>query len=124
MKKQIELMADYNCWPLWEYEDNDLVDNLHHKELSLSSEIKERLLNWQNIYDGIINWDDPASSDFASEAEKRAFEEEGISLWKVLQKELGNEYEIVYFSEVQRRVLSGFGEAVSLAKFAFFDERI
>ena len=70
--------------------------------------IKERLLNWQNIYDEIMNWDDPASSDFASEAEKMAFEKEGISLWQLVQKELENEYEVVYFSEVKRRVLSGF----------------
>lgn len=115
MKKQIKLMADYNCWPLWEYEDKELVDNLHPSELSLSYEIKERLLNWQNIYDGIMNWEEPASSYFASEAEKRAFEKEGISLWQLLQKELDNDCEVVYFSEVQLRVLSGFDEAVSLA---------
>lgn len=61
MKKQIKLMADYNCWPLWEYEDNDLVDNLYPSKLSLS-------------------------------------------------------YEVVYFSEIQRRVLSSFDEVVFLAR--------
>ena len=120
MKKQIKLMVDYNCWPLWEYEDKDLVDNLHPSELSLSSEIKERLLNWQNIYDGIMNWDDPASSDFASEAEKMAFEKEGINLWQVLQKELGNEYEVVYFSGIKCRVLSSVDEPVSLVRPHFW----
>ena len=56
------------------------------------------------------DWDDPASAGFASEQEEIAFEREGISLWKQLQKELGDEYEIVYFSQLQQRVVSHLDE--------------
>ncbi len=91
MKKKIELLADYGCSPLWEYEDNDLVDNAPPSEYPLSEATIERLLNWQKIYDGII-------------------EREGISLWLQLQKELGDEYEIVYFSQFQQRVVSHLDE--------------
>ena len=105
MVKQIKLMAEYDCYPLWEYEDNDLIDNPHPAELPLSAATIERLIQWQNIYDGIMNWDDPRSSDFASEEERLAFEQEGISLWQRLQAELVNEYEVFYISELQGRLL-------------------
>jgi len=110
MKKKIELLADYGCSPLWEYEDNDLVDNAPPSEYPLSEATIERLLNWQKIYDGIIDWDDPAAADFASVQEEIVFEREGISLWLQLQKELGDEYEIVYFSQFQQRVVSHLDE--------------
>jgi hypothetical protein len=110
MKRKIELLADYGCSPLWEYEDNDLVDNAPPSEYPLSEKTIERLLNWQKIYDGIIDWDDPASAGFASEQEEIAFEREGISLWQQLQKELGDDYEIVYFSQLQHRVVTHLDE--------------
>lgn len=43
------------------------------------------------------------------EAEE-AFEEEGISLWQQLQKELAPDYEIVYFSDRLRKDISNLAE--------------
>jgi hypothetical protein len=106
MVKQIKLMADYDCYPLWVYEDMDLMDNPHPSELPLDASTVERLLQWQDTYDGILNREDPASSDFASVEDRVAFEQEGISLWQQLQKELGDEYDVFYMSELQHRLLS------------------
>ena len=103
MYKRIKLMTDYNYYPLWDMDD---VGDIEPWELPLSEETIERLLNWQKIYDGIIDWDDPASAGFASEQEEIAFEREGVNLWQQLQKELGDEYEIVYFSQLLHRVVS------------------
>jgi hypothetical protein len=103
MLQRIKLMPDYNCYPLWDRDDGGDIEPW---ELPLSEATIERLLNWQDIYDATIDWDDPASAGFASEKEKRVFEREGISLWNKLQKELGDEYEIVYFSQLQQRVLN------------------
>jgi len=103
MMQRIKLMADFDCYPLWDMDDGGDIDPT---DLPLSEGTIERLLNWQNIYDGIIDWDDPASAGFASEKEKMVFEREGISLWKKLQKELGDEYEIVYFSQLLQRVIN------------------
>ncbi|MEG5163802.1 hypothetical protein QUB37_25810 [Microcoleus sp. AT3-A2] len=103
MLQRIKLMPDYSCYPLWNRDDGGDIEPW---ELPLSEATIERLLNWQDIYDQTIDWDDPASAGFASEKEKRVFEREGISLWKQLQKELGDEYEIVYFSQLQQRVLT------------------
>jgi len=103
MYTRIKLMTDYNYYPLWDLDD---VGDIDPTELPLSEATIERLLNWQKIYDGIIDWDDPASAGFASAQEEIAFEREGISLWKQLQKELGDEYEIVYFSQLLQRVIN------------------
>lgn len=105
-------MADFDCYPLWDMDD---VGDIDPAELPLSEQTIARLLAWQKIYDGIIDWDDPASAGFASEEERVAFEREGISLWQQLQKELGDEYKIVYKSELQRRVLSKPEEALEMA---------
>ncbi|MBD1936406.1 hypothetical protein H6F73_03590 [Microcoleus sp. FACHB-68] len=102
MFKRIKLMTDYDCYPLWDIDDPGDIDP---SELPLSEETVKRLLQWQQTYEGIMNWDDPHSAGFASEADRVAFEEEGISLWQQLQQELGNDWEVSYFSELQGKLL-------------------
>jgi hypothetical protein len=114
MLQRIKLMPEYNCYPLWDRDDGGDIEPW---ELPLSEATIERLLNWQKIYDGIIDWDDPASAGFASEQEKIAFEIEGISLWKQLQKELGDEYEIAYFSQLLQRIVSHLDELEKIVIF-------
>jgi hypothetical protein len=103
MMQRIKLMADFDCYPLWDMDDGGDIDPT---DLPLSEATIERLLNWQNIYDGIIDWDDPASAGFASKQEEIAFEREGISLWQKVQKELGDDYQVFYKSQLQQRVLT------------------
>ncbi len=67
---------------------------------------RQRLLQWSEIYNQILNLDDPASSDFSSEEEAEEFEREGFRLWKQLQKELEPDYDIFYFSEQQEKILN------------------
>jgi len=112
MYKKIKLMADFDCYPLWDLDDAGDIDPA---SLPLISETIARLGKWQKSYDRIINWEDPASSDFASEEDRVAFEREGISLWQQLQKELGYEYQVVYKSELQHRVLSKPSEVLGMA---------
>ena len=112
MYKRIKLMADYKYYPLWDLDD---IGDIDPSELPLSSHTIARLLQWQKNYDEIMNWDDPASSDFAKEEDRVAFEREGISLWQQLQKELGDEYEVRYFSQLQGKVLSNIDELLEIA---------
>lgn len=114
MVQRIKLMADFDCYPLWDMDDGGDIDPT---DLPLSKAIIERLLNWQKIYDGIIDWDDPAAAGFASEQEEIAFEREGVCLWQQLQKELGDEYEIVYFSQLQQQVVSHLVELEGIGIF-------
>lgn len=106
MKKQLELMADYDCYPLWEHENNDLVDNPSPATLPLSSETIARLEKWADDYDSILNRSDPALSGFPNKEQEEAFEIEGINLWLKLKEELGTDYEIVYFSHKLQKTIT------------------
>ncbi|WP_325052228.1 hypothetical protein [Dulcicalothrix desertica] len=67
-----------------------------------------------------LNQDDPAASYFPSLEASSAFEEEGISLWKQLQKELAPDYEVVYFSNRLHKVVANLAEARSSTIIAPF----
>lgn len=102
-------MPDYGCDPLWWNDDE--VGDIDPESLPLSSYTIERLHKWAEAYDATLNWQDPADSPgFRSTEAKEAFEGEGISLWKQLQTELAPNYEIVYFSDKLRKVVSNLAE--------------
>ncbi|MBD2777604.1 hypothetical protein [Iningainema tapete] len=104
MAEKIKLMADYGCYPLWWISAN--VGDIDPASLPLSQETISRLEKWAEVYDAKLNWDDPASSGFPTNQAKDAFEKEGIRLWKQLQKELAPKYEVLYFSEQLRKVIT------------------
>ena len=99
MPKRIKLMADYGCDPLWWMVGSGKAGDIDPTTLPLKPETIERLQKWAAIYDGILNQDDPASSDFENSAAELAFDREGIKLWHLLRKELSPEYEVSYFSD-------------------------
>jgi len=108
-------MSDYCSYPLWGLDDDNIGD-IDPKSLPLSETTIQRLEKWADIYDAILNWDDPASSGFASQEAKEAFEQEGISLWLQLRKELSSDYEVLYFSNRLQREVSDLNELMALAK--------
>ena len=93
--KTIKLMADYECWPLWCGPAHD-PGNINPSTLPLTGETRDRLRRWADAYDATLDPDDPASSDFPSDATREAFEEEGVQLWHTLQVELGADYLVLY----------------------------
>jgi hypothetical protein len=103
MNRKIKLMAEYNYSPLW---DMETADNLDLDELPLSSSIQKKLSNWAEVYNQIINWDNPADSHFFDAASQDNFEKEGVNIWRQLQEELSPNYQIFYFSEKQQRLLT------------------
>lgn len=113
MAKKIKLMADYGCYPLW-WTNSLQVGDIDPSSLPLNNATIERLEKWADIYDDKLNHDDPAASYFPSLEAFLAFEEEGISLWKQLQKELAPDYEIVYFSNKLCRIVTNPDELKAL----------
>jgi hypothetical protein len=83
--EKIKLMADYECYPLW-WVNSDKAGDIDPETLELSQETITRLEKWADIYDARLNWEDPANSRDLNPEEKAAFQVEGISLWKQLQK--------------------------------------
>lgn len=104
MPLKLELMTDYQCWPLWRCGDSG-VGNVDPETLPLSTETRARLDGWAARYDGWLDLDDPARSPQVPSEEVDAFEAEGMQLWARVRAELGPEYEVVYRSIKQRRVL-------------------
>ena len=109
MTKTIKLMLDYQCSPLWWYE-TDKTGNIDPTTLPLSEETIQRLEALKKANDNSLNWDNPADSGEADSEEIDYFEREGISLWQQLQKELYPDYEVVYFSEKLRKVVTNINE--------------
>ncbi|MBV9786582.1 MAG: hypothetical protein JOZ51_00285 [Chloroflexi bacterium] len=97
MAQQIKLMADYESWPLWWAGDAD-PGNIDPHTLPLSPATIARLEAWADAFDATLNRDDPASSDFASDAAFEEFEAEGRALLQLLRKELAPEYQVLYHS--------------------------
>ena len=112
MAIKIKLMADYGCDPLW-WADADKVGNIDPARLPLSQETINHLRKWATDYNATLNWQDPGNSLDLSPEEEAAFEQEGISLWKQLQKELAPNDEVVYFSESLGEVVSDMNELAS-----------
>jgi len=111
--EKIKLMADYECYPLW-WVNSDKIGNIDPETLPLSQETISRLEKWEESYNATLNWQDPGNSPDLSPEEEAAFEQEGISLWKQLQKELAPNYEVVYFSELLGKVVNDMNELDSL----------
>jgi hypothetical protein len=89
--KEIKVMADYHCHPLWDDSPHTYGD-IDPNALPISSKLKGDLYEWAKIFDQTLNLDDPASSGFKSEQEKVAFKARGSELAERLQQELGPDY--------------------------------
>jgi hypothetical protein len=96
MEKQITLMPDHGCSPLWLYDDHDLVDNPDPDELPVTHDLKLALESWAAVYEGTTDIEDPLNSGFATSAEEEAFEAEAWRLCAELQAQLGPEYTVSY----------------------------
>jgi len=89
----IKLMADYQCFPLWEASPGE-VGNIDPDELPISQELKARLASWARQFDETLNMDYPPDSGFEDAKAEADFKQEGLRLAGQLRTELGPEYEI------------------------------
>jgi hypothetical protein len=103
MRPGIKLMWDYDCWPLWHFGDRE-VCNIDPDSLPLSAATRARLKDWAAIPDAKLDRSDPSSVTWTEE-ERQKFEAEGRDLWKLLQRELGDGYRVVYYSSTKHQVL-------------------
>ncbi len=93
--RQIKLMADYDCFPLWE-ESPGTVGNIDPSDLHISEGLRRRLIEWSEEYDATLNQDDPIASGFESRSDEKMFSLRGQKLRKELEEELGPGYVVTY----------------------------
>jgi hypothetical protein len=107
--RQLKLMWDYHCWPLWLYEGieaDSVPENVDPATLPLSVTTIAQLLAWAAIPDAKLAAHMHVPQDISwTELEEKSFESDGRALWETLQHELGDEYYVVYFSNLDRRVM-------------------
>ncbi|CAN5696563.1 hypothetical protein BH11PSE12_BH11PSE12_34570 [soil metagenome] len=89
----IKLMADYQCFPLWDSSPGQ-VGNIDPKDLPISQALTTQLLTWAQLYDGTLNMDDPTCSGFQSNEDEAEFKRVGNELGARLQAELGVEFNV------------------------------
>lgn len=92
--RTIKLMADYECFPLWEASPGD-VGNIDPDSLPVSEDLRVRLMSWAEKFDSTLNMNDPLNSGFADEEEEINFKKAGQELGEHLQEELGSEFVVI-----------------------------
>ena len=87
--RTIKLMADYDCFPLWEASPG-VVGNIDPASLPISKALKADLMTWAESYNETLNRDDPAKSGFNIKEAEDQFKLQGKALSERLQAELGS----------------------------------
>jgi hypothetical protein len=95
--KKIKLMADYECWCLWDMEN---IDNLDPEKLPISKSLKQSLSLWECEYDATLNRNDPIKSGFKSYESFQTFNTMGNNLFKKLLQELPDSE--IFYHPVQK----------------------
>ncbi|MHA6881640.1 hypothetical protein [Ralstonia pseudosolanacearum] len=86
--RQIKVMADYQCHPVWELSPGAYGD-IDPNTLPISDGLKQKLTDWVASFDETLDIEDPANSGFTSTEVEAAFKARGIQLAEQLQRELG-----------------------------------
>jgi hypothetical protein len=103
MTRILKLMADYDCFPIWEV-FSDGIENITPDSLPISDDLKKDLHTWSDVYDQTLNIDDPESSGFVDAQSEQKFEIEGKRLWSELRSQLQTTCQILYFSEIDHEL--------------------
>ena len=89
MKKLIKLMADYGCYPLWEYDEEGLIGDLNPGLLPISQELVDEINHWGDTFEKILCIDNPCESSFHTNQEDEKFKTLGDRIAKKLREEFG-----------------------------------
>jgi hypothetical protein len=91
--RALKLMADYDCWPLWEASPG-ATGNVDPSDLPISESLKDRLARWAADFDATLDRDNPSQSGFSTPEEEAAFVARGLTLGTELQAELGPTFQV------------------------------
>lgn len=95
MKKEIRLMLDYGCYPIWIYDengrfiDNDLIYEIQ-KDVKMATLLEELQNDFENLY--FNDQKEFKYIGFSSEIEKQAFLEKVQQIYAGLCKLLDKKY--------------------------------
>ena len=90
-------MADYECHPLWESQEEGL-HNVDPFELAIPEQLAEALTEWAGQYTASLNQSDPTASGFRDRSEANGWLRRGSALAAQLR---GAGFDVSYFHEGQ-----------------------
>ncbi|MDX3810467.1 MAG: hypothetical protein QHC89_29270 [Bosea sp. (in: a-proteobacteria)] len=79
---------------LWEIDAKGRRKPVDAEDVGLSEELGDRLEAWMDAFDAIYDEDAAASSDFANEVDRLAWESEGHALAETIAAELGSGWDV------------------------------
>lgn len=95
--RRIKLMADYDCFPLWDLGDAGPA-NLDPEGLPIPADLLSDLQAWARRYDDTLDRADPMNSGFPSPEDHTEFAKTGSELALRLAKSLGSSWSVIYFN--------------------------
>ncbi|MDR9776660.1 hypothetical protein RJJ65_29205 [Rhizobium hidalgonense] len=88
LHKSLKLMAEVQCWAIW---DVDTLDNIDPSTLPISQTLAEAVNQWSDWFDSIYKLDQPnfqIDISFSSKEEEDQFYDEGWRLLSRLKNEM------------------------------------
>jgi len=105
MKKEIRLMLDYQCYPIWIYDDKgNYIDNDYVQEIKTDNNLVALLEKLQNSYDSLyLNTNKEFKYvGFNSNNERQEFEEMVSKIYNILVILLSDKYLIKNMIDVSK----------------------
>lgn len=104
MKKEIRLMFDYQCYPIWIYDEKgDFIDNDLIEEIEKDNNIVMKLEELQDTFDSLYlnNKEEFKYIGFDSDDEKKKFEESVYQIYNKLCNLLNEKYIVKNMVDIQ-----------------------
>ncbi len=104
MLQKIRLFFDYNSFPVWLYDENDMIiDNCLPQEWEGDEDLTRELWAISDMYDQLFidNEKEFTYRGFKNPSEREAFGERVAHVKEMLEKKNGGKYPIEYDLEVE-----------------------
>ena len=86
--KRLRVAPEWGCWPLW---NDETGDNVSHFHLKIPEDLMGRIEEWDDLWQGTYNGDDPPTGDFKTQAERDAYIIEGHAIIEELKRSFDGE---------------------------------
>ncbi len=97
-KYTLKFLPEYFATSLWSVSQNAYDDfgvSIPYEKLNLSEDLIYQLKKFDDSIITILNWSDPTNNSPLSYEEQEKIYQNGLRLFKLVCKELGEEYEVI-----------------------------
>jgi hypothetical protein len=103
MTVTIRLEADWGLMPYFVDEGDDRFDAYTDagfaRRFALPNPVMSAIEDWNQLYQRILDWDDPRRSAFASPADEQRFYEQGRIVSRLLRRHVPADVRIMYVGD-------------------------